>query len=179
MGDLDAEIKAMSSLVEALEPLDEAARQRVLRWAAERFDVSLSVHRQKTTKQQRGETGEPEDEHDENAENENGPNSFETFAELLSAAAPSTEADKVLVGGYWFQVIKGQKELHSFRINKELRHTGHAIDKMAREFDRLIDKKPQLAIQLKKSGKTAQARRTYKLTDAGIARVKGMLTSKG
>ena len=38
--------------------------------------------------------------------------------------------------------------------------------------------KPQLAIQLKKSGNAKQARKKYKVTKAGIAKVEEMMASE-
>lgn len=174
----DTEIEAMSSLVGALEPLDEGARQRVLRWAAERFEVSLSVqkHRKKDSQV------EDQDDDDENDDGAGGPDDesdYADFAELFAAAGPTTEADKALVGGYWFQVVKGQKDIESFQINKELKDVGHRIGTINKAFDTLIGKKPQLAIQLKKSGKARQGRKKYRITTEGIARVQEMLSNFG
>jgi len=101
---------------------------------------------------------------------------FDTFAELYAAASPSKDPEKVLVAAYWHQEVKGQKELTSVVLNKDLTNLGHRITNINMKFDSLIGSKPQLALQLKKSGSAKQARKKYKLTKAGIAKVQGMLT---
>jgi hypothetical protein len=100
---------------------------------------------------------------------------YETFADLYAAAKPSKDFEKVLVAAYWHQVVKGQKDFGSTLLNKDLANLGHRIININMKFDTLIETKPQLALQLKKSGSSRQARRQYKLTQAGITKVQGMI----
>lgn len=169
----DAEIAAMAAVVDALESLTEEERGRILRWAGERYGVAVHLPR---SKKESKEADSQKDDEEEPA-NTTDEVSYADFAALFAAAAPKTEPARALVGGYWFQVIKGQTELESFKINKELRHLGHAISTINRAFDTLMEKKPQLAIQLKKAGKSQQARKKYRLTNAGIAEVDRMIAN--
>ncbi|NKB89197.1 MAG: hypothetical protein GKS06_13350 [Acidobacteria bacterium] len=91
------------------------------------------------------------------------------------AAAPKTQPEKVLVVGYWFQVYGAQDDIDSYSVNRELKHLGHGIPKITRAFNGLIEQRPQLAIQVRKSGKSRQARKKYRITAAGVARVEDML----
>jgi hypothetical protein len=164
----DAEIAAMTAVVGALEKLSEEERGRVLRWAGERYGIA--VHKPATRKES-NETGASKEEGEEGATDRE----YADFAELFTAAAPKTEAERALVGGYWFQVVRGQAEIESLPINKELRNLGHPISTINRAFDSLIKRKPQWAIQLKKSGKSQQARKKYRLTTSGITQVDKMI----
>ena len=104
------------------------------------------------------------------------PPEFESAAELLAMASPSTDVERVLVVGYWFQEHQGNEDLDSQTINTELKHQGHGVGNITKAFGGLISQKPQLVIQLRKSGNSRQARKKYKLTTAGIKRVNAMLT---
>ncbi len=162
---MDQEVEAMAALTQALEALDADTRSRVLRWAADRYGVTVA-------KSLKGKVGAVDATTEVESETEA---TFETLADLFVAAAPKTAAEKVLVAGYWFQVLKKQTDLSSFEVNKELKQLGHAVDTINHEFDRLMDQKPQLAVQLKKSGSAKQARKKYKITEAGIKKVRSMI----
>lgn len=171
---MDDEIDAMSKLAEALGSLDEGARGRVLRWASERFGVANAPvpPSNPVTRQEQDGSGE-----DDGRENPDTPptEEFETFAELFAQANPPSEAMKVLVAGYWHQVVQSDGEITSAKLNKDLKDLGHSIVNINQKFDTLMAAKPQLAIQLKKSGNSKQARKKYKVTKAGITKVEQML----
>lgn len=80
------------------------------------------------------------------------------------------------MAAYWLQVCSGQEQFSSQSVNKELQDLGHVIQNVTQAFTQLKErKKPALAIQVKKSGKSQQARKLYKLTLAGIDMVNGLL----
>jgi hypothetical protein len=91
-------------------------------------------------------------------------------------AAPKTDADKALVGGYWLQICRGNADFPSQDVNNLLKDQGHAIGNVTRAFDNLRECRPTLVHQLEKGGKTKQARKKLKLTQEGIKRVKSMLS---
>jgi hypothetical protein len=111
----DPEIKAMSAIQSALEPLDAEASARVLQWAAARFGVSFTAPRGL-----RGDGGgagggsRPEDVEVE-------PGAYEDFAELFHAANPRTDSDRGLVGAYWLQVVQKQDSFSAQTVNEELK----------------------------------------------------------
>jgi hypothetical protein len=165
---MDPEIDAMSKVAEALAELDDEAQTRVLKWAADRYNVAIGHKKSLVT----------EDENDgDSSDNEDDPSNqeYETFAELYADAAPPSLAEKVLVAGYWHQVVQGQSHITSAALNKDLRDLGHVVSNISEKFDSLKGMKPQLAIQLKKSGNSKQARKQYKITKAGIDKVNEML----
>lgn len=165
---MDPEIAAMTKMADALEELDAPARTRVLRWAADKYEVTLA---HKAKKQEEPDVSDT----DATLDDDEGHQEYETIAELFSDAGPTTTADKVLVAGYWHQEMLGQSEVTSVALNKDLKDLGHGITGMNDRFATLMSSKPQLAIQLKKSGTTKQARKKYKITKAGIAKVQEML----
>jgi hypothetical protein len=163
----DAEIEAMGKVTVALDDLEEETRRRVIRWAAERYGVTLS--KAARGPQQRQNDGDSDDE-DEQEEKE-----FAEVGDLFSAAAPPTDEDRALIVAYWFQELEGQPNVTSYQVNKELKNLGHGANNITRVFDNLIATSPQLVIQTRKSGTSKQARKTYKVTKAGTARVLALL----
>jgi hypothetical protein len=165
----DPELDAMAAVAGAIGELDEAARGRVLRWAGERYGVEVT--RSDPSRRKSRDTRDEEEEPDPNAEDGHGrkvPAKFEHFAELFNAVQPKTDSDKALTAAYWFQVIKGQPSFQSLELNRELKSLGHPIGNVTTALLALQTKKPTHVMQLKKSGTSKQARKTFKLTSEGI-----------
>jgi hypothetical protein len=165
--DAATEVKAMSKMVEALEGLDTDARHRVLEWASKRYGVSPTRDRtQRGTKTEETAGGD-----DTNVDDD-----YADLAALYSAAGPTTDAEKVLVAGYWHQVKEKKENLDSQALNTDLKDLGHQVGNVTRACSVLMKAKPQLMIQVKKTGSTKQARKQYRLTSAGLQRLREMLT---
>ncbi len=171
---MDPEIEAMGKLAEAMEALSPDARSRVLRWATDKYEVAVKMGEVRPNTSTISSNDEPIESIDSGEEEVQ---QHETFAEFFSEASPSTPAEMILVAGYWHQVILGQPDVTSAALNKDLKDLGHGITNPNQKFDTLLGTKPQLAIQLKKSGASKQARKKYKITRAGIEKVKSMLGS--
>ncbi len=150
----DPELNAMQSILKTLNELEENSRSRVLAWVADRLKIQTP---------QNGSSADQDEQE------------FKTFADLYNCASPITNPDKALVAGYWLQKCQGYEEFPSQLANKDLQNLGHALVNVTDAFNQLKNKKPALAIQVKKSGKSQQARKQYKLTQAGIDAVNGML----
>jgi hypothetical protein len=101
---------------------------------------------------------------------------FGSFADLFNAAQPTSNANKALVAGYWLQVYQSQDDFDAQSANKELKNLGEGIGNITIAASSLKSQKPALVIQLKKSGKSQQARKTYKVTVAGIRAVESMIS---
>jgi hypothetical protein len=159
---VDAEIRAMSAVAGSLDSLDEEARGRVLRWAADRYKVAAIT---RSGSQPGG------------LSNGEGATStgFQDLATLFSEASPRTEAEKALVAGYWLQIGEGAKDWESQPLNTALKNLGHRLSNVTDCLSALIDRRPSLVIQVAKSGTTRQARKRYKLTTSGISEVGAML----
>jgi hypothetical protein len=174
----DPEIDAMSTIATALTDLEENARERVLRWAAARYGVTLPGDGHRGGGTSGGSAGNDDSDGggDAQASADEEP-SYEHFAELFAATSPKNNEDKTLVAAYWVQIHEGQNQWQSRRLNAELKHLGHAIPNITMALTSSMRRKPQRVIQLKKSGSAQQANKTYKVTSEGIAYVQGMLGS--
>lgn len=168
----DAEIEAISKVAEALADLDDEARGRVLRWAAERFDVVISAPRKRG---QVDEMDEDDDDLDDDLGDQSqetgrgggGSREFEHFAELYDLMDPKTDAERVLVASYWTQIIQGKATFGSYELNKVLKDLGNGVGTINKAMSTNIKKKPALILQVSRGGSTQQARKKYKLTDGG------------
>jgi hypothetical protein len=163
------EIEAMKSSAEAIEKLDDEAQLRVVNWLKSRFPRnrqtnSLADVPQKIEDQPSGAT------------NLDTLKSYGSLAELYHAADPKSEAEKGLVTGAWFQIVEGMDGLDSQTINSALKDLGYGVGNITRAFDVLISQRPALMIQLRKAGTTKQARKQFKVTDAGLKKILQMLT---
>jgi hypothetical protein len=152
--DAATEVRALARVVEAVDGLDASAAQRVLEWAWKRFVGAVS-HEPPAS---RAPVGEHVD-----------------LADLYVGARPVTDADKVLVVAYWHQVNKKKENLDAQTIHGDLKNLGYGVSNVTRACSALIREKPQLMIQVKKAGSTRQARKQYRLTAAGIQRVRDKL----
>ncbi|MFT4083110.1 MAG: hypothetical protein QM638_11040 [Nocardioides sp.] len=174
----DAELDAMTAVKDALVDLDEATRERVVWWAAQRFGITLKgVNGTKTPKRDDAREDPASDEEADDDDRDGGTQEFEHFAELYEAVGPQTDHERVLVAAYWAYRYQEKTVFFSSGLNKELKDLGHAVGRMAHAMQWNIDQKPALILQLKKSGTSRQAKKTYKLSHEGIKWVEARLKS--
>jgi len=64
-------------------------------------------------------------------------------------------------------------------VSTELKNLGHGVANITRAFNDLKARRPALAIQVQKSGRAKQARKKYKITEAGLTKVRKMLLGQG
>lgn len=161
--DGDLEIQAMSAVAAALGPLEPDARGRIINWAAQRFGALPTVLGTNTSRATPAQAVATES------------TAFEGFAELFAAAEPKTDKEKTLVAAYWVQNCENQPNFAAQALNTILKDLGHGVGHITDALDALKDDKPALILQLKKSGTSKQARKTYKLTQEGAKRVQQMI----
>ncbi|HEX8365065.1 MAG TPA: hypothetical protein VF603_07260 [Allosphingosinicella sp.] len=169
--DADAEFGAIQTVYTTLRTLDDEARRRVLEYVGSRFGIQLRAP-------QKGVQTPAADEADESEEpsgKSGTPASFTSFAELHDAAQPKSQPERALVAGYWLQVCEGADSFDSQSANTALKHLGLGVANITSAIESLKGQKPALALQLKKSGKSRQARKTYKITVAGVKAVEAMI----
>ncbi|MGW3112730.1 hypothetical protein [Streptomyces sp. NPDC001091] len=177
----DPEIEAMSSVSSAFSALEDEARARVLRWAADKYGV-LSGLTAKPGNQIDHSTAAANDADQQLPSEVTGVASapsakaYEHFADLYAAASPTTRQARVLVAAYWFQKVLGQETFQSSELNRELKHLGHYVDHIAEALSANINKKPQLVLQVRKNGAKSQSRKIYKLSGEGVKVVESMIT---
>lgn len=104
---------------------------------------------------------------------------YASLAELYNAALPETGSQKVLVGGYWFQVCERLEDFGAQVVNDSLKEIGEKVANVTVAFNTLKASKPSLVLQVRKAGKAQQARKQYRLTVAGIRAVEEMIGREG
>lgn len=170
----DEEFNAMRDVFQALKALpDDEARTRVLGYAASRLGLALGTSAAAKLK-----SGTPDEDAGEDTDAASvvpQPTSYSSFAELFDAAHPQSNADRALVAGYWLQVCQGAESFSGLAVNTELKHLGEAVANITNALESLKTQKPALALQLKKSGKSQQARKSYKITVAGVKAVEAII----
>jgi hypothetical protein len=163
--DAKAELTAMTVVSETLAALDDVRAARVLQWAADVRGLGITVRKARGAETSAASTSE-----------NGGPlPAFESLGELDAAASPPTDADRALLGGYWFQFLQQKPDFTAYEVNVALNNLGHRLKNITSAFDTLKARKPSLVIQLKKSGTSKQSRKTYKLTVAGKQAVESMI----
>ncbi len=166
MGDELAAMASVNGALEALEP-DETAR--VLRWALDKFGSAHGGVKPETPLIPH--LGEDEEEGKDPADAAQ----WESLHELVDAASPSSPADYALVASYWFQIVQGAADVTGAQVNAELKHLGHGAKNITEAFNHLMSRTPTLAMQVRKSGTSRQARKKYRLTGEGKKRVERMV----
>ena len=168
---VDVEFAAMQSVFKALEPLDAHSRERVFQYIAARLGISAVREARSSSLAGDEENGEQP----KLGEGSTSQGEFATLAELHDAANPGSDRDSALVAAYWLQVCEGADSFVSYSVNKALKELGHGVSNITGAFDGLKGQKPALVLQLKKAGKSRQARKTHKVTRAGVNAVKEMI----
>jgi hypothetical protein len=173
MTEHDQELSAMSAVVQALTPLDENARKRVLQYALARFkSTSPGVVADEVTEETEAAGGPPA-----NGGAAKEIAGYGTLAELYHDAKPNSDAEKALVVSAWLQVSEARDGIDGFSVNSALKNLGYPIGNITRAFGVLVNQRPALMIQLRKAGVTRQARKLSKVTEAGLRHVREMLNS--
>jgi len=165
------EFAAITAVYTALAPLSQAAQQRVVIYISSLLELednsdSSKSHRIPSVAESQSEPGTD----DRSSDKE----SFSTFADFYDAADPKTQADGALVAAVWL-LDQGSEQFAALAINRELQNLGRRIGNITDALSSLQSKKPALVVQVKKAGRSRQARKTYKVTRPGIERVREMI----
>jgi hypothetical protein len=164
------EFAAQQTIYAALAPLDEPARKRVINYIIDMLEIPTETPTM---------VGQSDPDPQPNtaaiaAEQAKAPK-YSTLADLFDAAQPDTNVEKALVAGYWLQVCQGQENFDGQSANTLLKNLGHGLPNITNALAGLKSQKPSLALQLGKSGSSQQARKTYKITEAGIRKIEAMI----
>lgn len=101
----------------------------------------------------------------------------ESFAEFLGRAATEDGVDRALLACYWQSQRETSGTFTAQAANALLKDAGHASTNITRDLDSLRSRKPQLVVQVRKSGRSKQARKLYRVTDAGARQAGALLRS--
>lgn len=161
----DPELKAMESVFETMKNLSDDSKLRIVKWLTDKFQLDLKLPNRK------GST----DESKVSSYQKNNIESFGSIEDLFSHVDPKDTSDKVLVVASFLQVNHQKPDLTGIEINRALRDLGHGVKNITNAIQSLIDRKPKLMIQTRKTGTTKQAKKKYKVTSEGLKRVREML----
>ncbi len=161
---VDGELGAMAGLQGILEDLTPEARGRVLTWAVSKFGVEGILQGQP------GKTA--------NSRAVLDPSQFSDLPSLFAAARPETDMEKVLVGAYWLQVSRGEDEVDARAVNSDLANLGHRVGNVTRAFRKLGELRPALILQTRKTGRSQQATKRYRVTVEGLRFVEKLLSGE-
>ena len=159
-----AELKAMADIASIFAALEEDEIQRVLRWVNEKYRMKTGGSTTPATLNTPFDTSERRD--------------FADLPALFDAAKPTNGRERILVGAYYYQVVKGEADFDSQSLNTQLKHLGYPSSNITRDMESLVGRSPKLVIQTRKEGTTQQARKKFRLTTEGMRAVE-LLLSKG
>ena len=167
------EIEVLQMVRDALIPLDNEARARIVTYIASLLEIDGHVKPGPTTSARTDFGAEAEQEGAEEATTQVP--TFPTFAELYAAANPGSNGEKALVAGFWLQECQQAENFTGAAANKELTDLGHKVSNITHAINSMKSQNPMLILQLKKSGSSRQARKTYKVSHEGIKRIEEMI----
>jgi hypothetical protein len=151
------ELVVMATIRDALALLpDDAARVRVLRWS---FDVVGGTEPSGVARAAAPGTGE-------------------SITDLLDAVQPETRAERILTVAFWLETSTGVPDFSSQSVNDELKNLGDGVPNITDAISGLINRKPSLVRQVRKTGRAQQARKRYALTAAGRAVVTDLIARR-
>lgn len=169
------EFEAIKTVHDALVALEPERRTRVLGYIASLLGIETRIATPGAKKIEEEQVADAEEEEAAADAATKGAKTFGTFAELYAATAPSNNGEKALVAGYWLQVCAGAENFTAAAAQKELTHLGHQVSNITDAIDVMKNQKPQLILQLKKSGTSKQARKLYKVSHEGVKKVEEMI----
>ncbi|MBD3276355.1 MAG: hypothetical protein GF372_13645 [Candidatus Marinimicrobia bacterium] len=169
------EIEVMRDINRLLNNLESSQRSRIVRWLYDKYVVE-------------NESASLPSKADDNAQSMSGETQLDlqkgqepkhrNFADFFAAVNPQTDSERALISSYWLQVKEGKEHVRAYDVNALLKDLGHPINNITRAFDHLQSKSPQLIMQVRKKGRSQQARKRYRVTQAGIDKITEMLQTQ-
>ncbi len=154
------EFSVMRQMSELADQLDDETRGRVTRWYIDKYGPKGALNSSVIP---------------DSLGNKTGSSEFGSFVDLFDAAQPESRSQMVLLAAYWTQFCDGNETFASQAINDQLKDMGHKVPNITNAIDRLVQSQPALMRQVKKSGTTKQARKLFKVTEAGRRAVLALL----
>lgn len=186
----DPEIIAMSEAFAALRELHNDQRNRIINWLSDRFDLE-GKRPQEAAKPAPAPEPEPEIKPVKKpkaaeAVKEEKPAAakvpekkdfvhYDTALELFSEAKLKKSTERILLMAAYLQERHGFKEITSYDMNFRLKRIGHGVSNISSSLNSILNKKPQLIIQMEKEGTAKQKRRKFKVTVEGLRVARGFL----
>lgn len=171
------ELVVMNEMAKVLGQLDKAAASRVIAWLADYCGAACTAEPSESAEAPAQVADEEfvalaTEEPIEEAEPEPAEDTFEA---LFATVAPKTVLQKALTAAYWVETRDGKETWRSHDITKCLGSIGVKVSALSATLA-LAEKKEQPPVELmSKSGDSMQARKTFRLTEAGRAFVEDRL----
>lgn len=166
------ELEVMQIIADAIDELTPAQKVRVAAWLSA-YATNEDVSVQDEPDMQDDQPVDPAWE--EPVEEEYVPQTFDTFAELFEAVAPKTAMQKVAVAAYWLQNMQDKQVWKASEANKLLKSIDVKISSISIVLTNGIKSKEPLAAMVARNGDSMRSRKTFTLTDAGIAFVENRI----
>ena len=158
------ELSAMQAIAEIVSDLTPAERRRVAAWfsayAAEETvpvadaSVVASIETQDTPAAA-------------------GIDGIRTFAELLDAVAPKTGAQKAAVAGWWLEHREQHESWKASEVNKLLKSADVKVSSISIVLTNAVKVDSPLIMELERLGDGERSRKTFCLSERGLAYVEG------
>lgn len=163
-GDEGAVISAITKAFARVD--DQAARTRILQWAVAAYGDGTRIG---------GKEGRSASEQQGDRSGGRDAVASSDLGELIEQADPQDTDDRVLLVCFWLQENESPEGFGAQPVNDKMKDMGHRVSNITDKLGQLIAKKPAWIRQMSKSGKNRQARKKYKVTDAGRKRVQALL----
>lgn len=145
------ELEAMAKIDQLMRSLSSEERSRVISWLTHKYGSHSSVTRIS----------------DSDLANDPNGKRFSTFAEAFDTFNPQNLAERALIGLWWVDQASDDANHPSQPINNELKNAGYPIKNITDALSASMSQQPKYVLQTRKSGSSKQARKLYRLTDAG------------
>ena len=174
------ELTVMNDVAEILNPLSKDERRRVVLWLLDYFAIYEDDFLDIMDDDDFAYGDAPatsydaptyEDDEVEEVEEEEEPAEPEplTFATLYEQVAPKTAIQKIATAAWWLETQEGKDAWKSFEVNKLLKSIDVKVSSVSGTLAIEGKKDDPLVATLAKSGDSMQSRKTFRLSDAGMA----------
>lgn len=170
------ELDAMQQIASIVSCLTPAERKRVAAWLMEYAPQADAPTTPDSTLEENGANAEidlPVDAHTQPEEARQ--KDFVTFAELYERVAPKKGAQKAAVAGYWLQTRQGQQSWKASEVNKLLKTIDVRVSSVSIVLTNAVKAKDALIVELARLGDGERSRKTFCLSERGMAYVEGSL----
>ncbi|MBR1830289.1 MAG: hypothetical protein IJ781_12475 [Atopobiaceae bacterium] len=173
MTEMLGELTVMNDVAKILATLNGDERRRVIVWLTDYFGILEDDLTEYDFDAMPFEAPTFEEYEVEEAPAEEAPDTFESF---YATVAPKTAIQKIVTAAHWLETKDGKESWKSFEINKLLKSIDVKVTSVSGTLG-LEEKKDQPLVEvLQKSGDSMQARKTFRLSEAGYAFVSNRLS---
>lgn len=179
----DPELIAMGQTFEALKNLDKGQVGRVIRWVKDRFgvldavteftapavaqDTPAAVSTPQPATAEIPETPQAATVEPDGPEKK-GLMDYDTVMDLFANAEVKKVSQKILLMAAFLQERQNFKEISSYDINFRLKRLNQGVQNISSSINGLLNRKPEVMVELERSGSSKQARRKFRVTIEGL-----------